>query len=206
MDETRSDQKPMLFPEREEDMYELSHVTADELNKNIDINLSSVFVADNHDDVINNLDRYFSNALNLKGEASKFDDSIESCNISEYPCGLFGEPICTILDELEEALGSVLDDSAQVESVKSVIASVEENHSKVVSSEYLSKLWYISEPLAGVVIDQNTQRCHHSADNVFSRPFLTNYQMLRYRRIQSTFYTDTMFSLESKSIRGNTIC
>ena len=57
----------MLFPEREEDMYELSHVTADELNKNIDINLSSVFVADNNDDIINNLDRYFSNALNLNG-------------------------------------------------------------------------------------------------------------------------------------------
>ena len=56
----------MLFSEREEDMYELSHVTSDEWNKNIYINLSSVFVADNNDDAINNLDRDFSNALNMK--------------------------------------------------------------------------------------------------------------------------------------------
>ena len=83
----------MLFPEHGEDMYELSHDTTDEWNKNIDINLLSVFVADNHDDVINNLDRYFSNALNLKGEASKFDASIGSCNISKDPCVLFDDPI-----------------------------------------------------------------------------------------------------------------
>ena len=78
VDETRRYQQPMLFSEREEDMYELSHVTSDEWNKNIYINLSSVFVADNNDDAINNLDRDFSNALNMKGEASKFSASIES--------------------------------------------------------------------------------------------------------------------------------
>ena len=75
--------------------------------------------------MINNLDRYFSNALNLKGEASKFAASIGSCNISKDPCGMFDEPICTTLDDLEEDLGSVLNDSAQVDIVKAVIASVE---------------------------------------------------------------------------------
>ena len=48
-------------------MYELLHFTADELNKNIGINLLSVFVSYNHDDAINDLDRDFANALNLKG-------------------------------------------------------------------------------------------------------------------------------------------
>ena len=42
VDETRRDQQPMLFPELEEDMYELSYFTADDWNKNIDINLLSV--------------------------------------------------------------------------------------------------------------------------------------------------------------------
>ena len=83
----------MLFPEGKEDMYELSHVTADGWKNNIDINLSIVFVADNHDDAINILYRYFANALNLKGEASKFDASIGSCNISKDPCVLFDDPI-----------------------------------------------------------------------------------------------------------------
>ena len=49
----------MLFPESEEDMYELLHVTSDKWNKNIDINLPSVFVSDKHDDDINSLDRFF---------------------------------------------------------------------------------------------------------------------------------------------------
>ena len=88
----------MLFPERKEGMYELSHVTDEKWNKSIDINLSSVFVADNHDDEIKNLDRYFANALNLKLEASKFATSIGSCNVSEDTYGIFDELICTTLD------------------------------------------------------------------------------------------------------------
>ena len=86
-------------------MYELSHVTADEWNNNIDINLSTVLVADNYYDAVNNMDRDFSNALNMKGEASHFSGSIRSYNVSENPCGLFDKPICATLYELEEALG-----------------------------------------------------------------------------------------------------
>ena len=84
---------------------------------------------------------------------------------------MFDEPICTTLNELEESIGSVLNEYAQVESVKAVIDSVELNCSKCVSVDYLSKLWYISEPLAEVVIDQNTQRCRYSSDNVFHVSF-----------------------------------
>ena len=46
VDETRRHQQPMLLLERKEDMYELSHVTDNDWNKNININLLSVFVAD----------------------------------------------------------------------------------------------------------------------------------------------------------------
>ena len=66
VDETRRDQQPMLFPEYEEDMYVLSHFTSEKWIKNIDINLLSVFVADNHEYAIKNLDRDFINELNLK--------------------------------------------------------------------------------------------------------------------------------------------
>ena len=97
-----------------------------------------------------------------------------------------------------------MNDSTKVESVKSVIASFEANRSKGVSADYLSKLLYISEPLVEGVIDHNTQKGRHSANNVLSRQFLTKDQMLRYRRIQSTFYTGTVFALKSKSNRGNT--
>ena len=97
-------------------------------------------MADNNDDAINNLDRYFANALNMKGEASKFSASIGSCNVFEDPCGMFDEPIFSTFDELEEVLAFVFNESFQLESVKAAIASVEANLSKGVSADYLSKL------------------------------------------------------------------
>ena len=61
----------MLFTERKEDMYELSHINAEECNKNIDINLLIVFVADNYDDEINNLDRDFNKCIKSEGISVK---------------------------------------------------------------------------------------------------------------------------------------
>ena len=90
--------------------------------------------------------------------------------------------------------------------MKAVIASVEANILKYVSDDYLSKLWYISEPPEEGAIDQKTQGCRHIAKNVFLHQFLKNYRMLRYSRIQSTFYTDTIFTLKYKSTPGNTSC
>ena len=58
----------------------------------------------------------------------------------------------------------------------------------------------VRRKLAEGAIDQNTQLCRNNADNALSRQFTTNDRMLRYKRIQSTFYSDTMFSLTHKSV------
>ena len=67
----------------------------------------------------------------------------------------------------------------------------------------LSKLWCISDKLAEIVIDQNNQLCRNNADNALSRQFTTNDRMLRYKRIQGTFYFDTMISLTHKLVRAS---
>ena len=107
------------------------------------------------------------------------------------------------MDELEHSLSSILDS----DQVNAVIATVSVNQSKGANPELLSKLWNINTDLAKGALDQNTQLCRHGSDNIMSRQFSTNDRMLRYRRIQSTFFTDTIFAQpKAKSTRGNSCC
>ena len=91
--------------------------------------------------------------------------------------------------------------------LSAVISIVSANQSKGVSLETLSKLWCISEDLTKGAVDQNTQLCRHVSDNIMPRQFSTNDRMLRYRRINSTFFSDTMFAQPgAKSTRVNSCC
>ena len=51
----------------------------------------------------------------------------------------------------------------------------------------------INDELAQGAVDQNTQLARHSSDNILSKQISTNDHMLRYKRIQSVFFSDTMF-------------
>ena len=65
----------------------------------------------------------------------------------------------------------------------------------------------ITDNLAEGAVDQNTQLSRLSANNTMSRQFSSNDRMLRYRRIDSTFFTDTMFANpNSKSLLQNKCC
>jgi len=76
---------------------------------------------------------------------------------------------------------------------------------KTISFDFLSKIWNISEDLASKVLDQTTQLNRQGADNDLSRHFSTNDRMLRYRRINSQFATDTFFvTAKGCSSRGHT--
>ena len=115
------------------------------------------------------------------------------------------EPITTTWDNFEDSLKGVLD-PLQIEFVWAQISAAEASKPKGVSPTILSKLWCISDKLAEGVIDQNTQLCRNNADNALSQKFTTNNRMLMYKRIQSTFYSDTMFALTHKSIRQFKCC
>ena len=74
-----------------------------------------------------------------------------------------------------------------------------------VTSDFLSKVWKIKPEAAKKALHQTTQRYRQGADNSLSRQFSTNDRMLRYKRIQSQFFTDTLFvTSKGKSSRGNT--
>ena len=73
---------------------------------------------------------------------------------------------------------------------------------KGVTASQLSKVWCISEEDAKRTLDVTTQLNKQDADASLARRFGTNDRMLRYRRINSLFYTDTFYSKKVVSKRG----
>ena len=75
-----------------------------------------------------------------------------------------------------------------------------------VSAERLSKLFSISHDDAERTLKVTTQLNRQSADSTLSRNFETNDREIRYRRIDSIFFTDAFFvTAKARSTRGN-IC
>ena len=72
-----------------------------------------------------------------------------------------------------------------------------------VSKDFLSKVWMISPDQAEKTLEHTTQLCKQQGENHLSRHYTTNDCMLRYKRLKSTFYTDTLLA-SVKSKRGNT--
>ena len=206
-DPIRRTNEPMQLSPDDSDIFELNSVSADSWNSHIDATISSAYVAEEHEaDCTENLDKYFAKALNLRGEISHTQASIGSTTVSDSPCELFQrDPFITSLDDLEKSLS----DLVAPEHMDTLMASVGAvaGKSNGVSADKLSKLWLITEKLAEGAIDQSTQLCKHNADNIMSRQFSTNDRMLRYRRIQSAFFSDTMFATpKAQSTRGNSCC
>ena len=76
---------------------------------------------------------------------------------------------------------------------------------KGVNKELLMKVWRIPENEARRTLQVTTQLNHQDADSNLSRRFGTNDRMLRYRRINSLFYSDTFHTKpELVSARGFT--
>ena len=201
--------KPMEVDDDHMDIFELSSVSVEQWNEQIDANISESHASISHGyDESNNEDRLFAEALSVRGEISKLCASIGSCNISDdnAPCSLFDRPTTATIADLENMLASMIEPK-ELQKVQSIVSAMSAGTPRGPSAATLSKLWLISEPLAEKSLEQNTQLCRHNADNVMSRQFTTNDRMLRYRRLQSAFFTDTMFATpKAKSTRGFTCC
>ena len=199
---------PMEIEHEADELFEIAAVSLEAWDTHIDTSISESHSELNHENNDNPSEADdFSAALSMMGEASKFGASIGSCAISDNKIdNLFTTPTITTTDKLESMLESMIDDS-QMKEVKSVISAINASSSKGPTPEFLSKLWLVSEKLAKGAIESNTQLCRHNSDNVLSRQFSTNDRMLRYKRLQSAFFTDTMFATpKAKSKRGYTCC
>ena len=131
----------------------------------------------------------FAEKLAYNSLRGKISSCIGAVAGSNEPCPLF---ICT-LDELESQFHSE-------------ISSIELEKVTGVTPEFLSKIWSVSNEQANDIINASTQFYRIPNDGTLSKQFSTNDRMLRYRRIQSYFFTDTMFvTSAAKSIRGYTM-
>ena len=84
------------------------------------------------------------------------------------------------------------------------VSSVTTDQPVGVSPSFLKKVWSISDKEANAVIKKNTQLNRQSNDGLLSIHFSTNDRMMRYKRIESDFYSDTMSVTKvAKSTRGN---
>ena len=186
--------------EPDTDDYTLAEVSTVDWNDAIDDNVDESFEAERS----NNLDEHdsseaseFANALNLREEIS---GSIGSCIAgAESSDDIFEtKPFFTTIDDLKRQFSKEL---------RSTISAATADAAKGVKKVVLAKLWSITEDAASGAIEHSTQLNRQSADNSLARHFSTNDRMLRYKRINSTFYTDTMFATDkAKSTRGNKCC
>ena len=75
---------------------------------------------------------------------------------------------------------------------------------KGVSAETLTKVFRIDRDMARKTLELNTQLNRRDATSSLSRNFSTNDRMLRYKRLDSFFFTDTFYvTKRAKSKRGN---
>ena len=146
----------------------------------------------------------FANALSLRGEISKVFGTLGSSDVGNDSM-LFDMPTSIDNNDLESVLMKDMS-ASDVDAINASINAVHADKSSGMSPKLLSKLWCVPENLARGAVDQSTQLCRHNADNTLSRNLSTNDRMLRYRRLQSVFFTDTLFALKHKSTRGNVCC
>jgi hypothetical protein len=86
------------------------------------------------------------------------------------------------------------------------IQAVSVGRSKGVSAEHLAKVWCIPHDDAACTLGVMTQSLRHDPDSSLSRNVGTNDRAVRYRKIKSYFFMDTLFVTgAAKSSQGN-IC
>ena len=189
--------------EPDKDDFSMAEVSAVDWNNAMDDNVDKSFKTErssNSDEHGSSEVSEFANALNLTGAISKMFGSIGSCVVgAEDSDDLFkSKPFFTTVDDLEEQFSK---------EVSVAVSAAHADMAKGVKKEVLAKLWSITEDNASDAIEHNTQLNWQNADNSLSRHFSTNDRMLRYKRINSTFYTDTLFATDkAKSTRGNKCC
>ena len=129
----------------------------------------------------------FQAAIESQTDFSKFCSSVGAMSISQDECDLF-EPVTFQIEDFDHK----------------VVGGIQAGKPTGVSSEFLSKIWHISPELAEKTLQQTSQLYRHGQDNILSKRYPTNDRMLRYRRINSQFFTDTFFvTAKGKSTRGH---
>ena len=89
----------------------------------------------------------------------------------------------------------------QVDSRKVSATGSKTRHS-IVSPEELSRKWRVGNNTARETLKATTQRGIRTAVHPLTRRYRTDHFLLRYRRLNTQFYSDTVFAT-TKSLKGN---
>jgi hypothetical protein len=112
--------------------------------------------------------------------------------------------ICSTLREC----GNTLDDDAFLEGMLSsrriVSTAASKTRHSTISPELLAKRWGCGQKTAERTLKVTTQKGIRSAVHPLHRRYSTKQQQLKYNRLDTTFYADTLFASQ-KSLRGNTM-
>ena len=88
-----------------------------------------------------------------------------------------------------------------------ILASESSGRSQGVTPEHLSKTWRIPFDDAVKTLAMTTQLIQQSPNSLLYRNAGTNDRAVRYQKLRSKLFTDTMFATKkAKSLRGNTCC
>ena len=88
-----------------------------------------------------------------------------------------------------------------------MVASISAGRSQGVTPEHLLKIWQIPFDGAVKTLAMTTHLIQKNPDSLLSRNAGTNDSAVRYQKLRSKFFTDTMFATKAaKSLRGNTCC
>ena len=137
----------------------------------------------------------FANAVSNEAATSKFKVSVGSTS------ALPPEEEDDLWSDLEEPISMMVDLNdleGSFESLEAKLSAVGKA-AKGVSAEHLSKVWSIDLDTAKKTIDLTTQLCKHGESDHLRRQYSTNDRMLRYKRINTHFFTDT-FQVTEKAI------
>ena len=128
----------------------------------------------------------FAATMNDSVQRSKVAMALGSMTKNDFGCELF------------EAM-----ESAVAEAIKT-LSAVTAGGAGGVSAEHLSKIFRISNQEAERTLDATSQLNCQDANSSLARNFGTNDRMFRYRRLNSIFFTDTLYvTAAAKSTRMN---
>ena len=137
------------------------------------------------------------------------DDDFMQAGIADLSACFNEELLCkavndrTVKGKLAVEAGSIfIDDFLNDEDFVFESSAAHAETPKGVTAAQLSKVWCISEEDAKRTLDVTSQLIKQDADTSLARRFGTNDRSLRYRRINSFFYSDTFYSKKVISLRG----
>ena len=143
----------------------------------------------------------YASCLNTDVIDRKISQSLGS---TQYPDSYTDDLFENDVEEKHSMYDILFDDKPLGEIVAEVASSLLAPPSTI-DAKHLSKIWRIRHEEAKKVLEQSTYLQRTGQPNALSRRLPTNDRMLRYRRTNSDFFTDTFFATsKGKTLRGHT--